>query len=67
MTKRSAEIQNQLLLVNVEHDKLKEEHSSLEEEYASDLERCEKIIKSLKVEIYESRKKLKTYTQMIEP
>ena len=58
MTKRSAEIQNQLLLVNVEHDKLKEEHSSLEEEYASDLERCEKIIKSLKVEIYESRKKI---------
>lgn len=64
MTKRSAEIQNQLLLVNVEHDKLKEEHSSLEEEYASDLERCEKIIKSLKVEIYESRKKLKTYAQI---
>ena len=64
MTKRSGEIQKELLLVNAEHDKLKQEFSNLEEDYASDLERCDKTIKTLKQKLYEAGKKLKTYVQI---
>ena len=66
--KKATKSQKELIVLNIEHDKLKEAYENLEEEYASDLEHCQiqmekkdKTIKFLKKELYERSKSLKTY------
>ena len=39
--KKATKSQKELIVLNIEHDKLKEAYENLEEEYASDLEHCQ--------------------------